>query len=91
MGLIKTIIIAALIVVGILFFLAMIQISTEQDDCLEEIAEDYCKDNGMSFNNVHKSDIAFIRPGDFSCKDNERATKLEFYSFLEDEIEECKI
>ncbi len=89
MGLIKTLIIIAICVAifGIVF--NFIQFPQDGYDCLEEIAEDYCEDNNMILYKVH-SNFLPVRPGDFSCKENDRSTKLKFYNFLEDEIEECK-
>ena len=88
MGLIKSIIYIAMGVVGIVLIIALVQISNEQNDCLKEIAEDYCEDNGLELGGIHRGIIFY--PGDFSCKEDERSAKLEFYKFLEDEIEDCK-
>jgi len=85
MGIIKTLICIALILVGIAFIVGITQISEEQNDCLEEIAEDYCEDNGMEFSHI-SGGYAFF------CMENERQTMLfdlERYEFLEDEVEDC--
>lgn len=82
MGIIKTLICIAILLVGIAFIFGITKMSEEQYDCLEEIAENYCEDNGMEFNGV------LLLP-QFSCKEDERAIKFEIYNFLEDEIKEC--
>lgn len=82
MGIIKTLICIAILLVGIAFIFGITKMSDEQYDCLEEIAENYCEDNDMEFNRV-------LLLHQFSCKEDERAIKFEIYNFLEDEIKEC--
>ena len=85
MGIIKTIICVAILLIGISLIFGVTKMSDEQYDCLEEIAEDYCEDNGMEFSYV-------VGQYSFFCAENERQTShfdLERYSFLEDEIENC--
>ena len=83
MGLIEKIIYIALVVVGIILIIAVAQIPYKQNDCLKEVAEDYCEDNGMEFSKLHILNK-------FSCIENERLVDFKIYNFLEDEIEECK-
>ncbi len=83
MGLIEKIICIALIVVGICLIIGVFQISNWQNDCLEEVAEDYCEDNGLEFGGIHILNK-------FSCREDERSIDFKIYNFLEDEIEECK-
>ena len=82
MGIIKTLICIAILLVGISFIFGLTKMSDEQYDCLEEIAENYCEDNGMEFSNILLLD-------QFSCKKDERSIKFEIYNFLKDEVEEC--
>jgi len=82
MGIIKNLICIAILLVGIAFIFGITKMSDEQYDCLEEIAEDYCEDNGMEFERV----LIFNQ---FSCKEDERAIGFEIYKFLEDEVEDC--
>ena len=83
MGIIKTLICIAILLVGISFIVGITKMSDEQYDCLEEIAENYCEDNGMEFERV-------LLLNQFSCKEDERAIGFEIYNFLEDEVEDCE-
>ena len=86
MGLIKIIIILAICVAILWVVVSLVQVPSEEYDCLKEIAENYCEDNGMEFRKL----TYFIYPGDFTCVEDERSVRLKFYKFLEDEIEGCK-
>ena len=79
-----------IVILGILvlFLMVILLLLPKNNDCLEEIAEDYCEDNNMDF--VRVLGFNFILPGNFMCTENERSIKLKFYKFLEKEIEECK-
>lgn len=57
----------------------------EHNDCLEEIARNYCEDNNMSY----ESHSLGIRSPYFSCKEDERKIGSEQFTFLEEEVEEC--
>ena len=84
MGLIKTICLIILIMLfGYFLWGAMKQFVPNNNDCLEEIAEGYCEDNGMIYVNSYLGGI-------FICKEDERAVRAKTYKFLEDEIKECK-
>lgn len=83
MGLIKTIITIAICIAIFFIVLNYVQMPQDEHDCLEEIAEDYCIDNGLVFDGMW-----FYQR--FTCAGDERSIKVELYKFLEDEIEECK-
>ena len=83
MGLLSNIIYIALVVVGIILIIAVVQIPYEQNNCLKEIAEDYCEDNGMELDGIHILNK-------FSCREDERSIDFKVFNFLEDEIEECE-
>ena len=53
--------------------------------CLEEIAEDYCEEQGLYFD-----EISLDFGWGFWCIENLRQTGFTRYKFLEDEIEGCK-
>ncbi len=84
MTIIKNLICIAILLVGIAFIFGITSMSDEQYDCLEEIAEDYCEDNGMEFDSI------FYGINRFSCKEDERAIGFKIYRFLEDEAEDCE-
>jgi len=81
MKIVQTILIIALVIVACVLIVRVVNVIT--NDCLKEVAEDYCEDKGMLLNQIHIDKI-------FTCKENERAINFEAYKFLEDEIEECK-
>ncbi len=87
MGFIQNIICIALLLVGIALIWGVMLIPEEQYECFEEIAEDYCEDNGMYFEKVYR-----YHPSGkvFECKSDERSIKHKLYNFLDDEIEECE-
>ena len=58
--------------------------SVSNNDCLKEIAEDYCKDNNMYYYDVNWN----FKPI-FYCKENERGSNVNTYLFLESEEEKC--
>ena len=86
MGIIKTILSGVvLIIISVLLlamFFALVDVFPIDDDCLEEIAEDYCESNGMIFGNIYGRG--------FTCKEDERSFTFKAYRFLEEEIEDCK-
>ena len=81
MKIVSIILIIVLIVLSSAFIMKIVNIIN--NDCLKEIAKDYCEDNDMAFNQIHLDKI-------FTCKENERTIDFKAYKFLEDEIEECK-
>jgi len=84
MGLIRTITLIVLIVLfGYFFWGAMKQFVPSDNECLEEIAGDYCEDNGMVFGKIYVGKT-------FTCKEDERAVMFKTYKFMEDEIKECE-
>jgi len=86
MGIVKIIIYSALILIGIAFIFGVTSMPDEQQECLEEIAEDYCEDNDMYFEG-----IAIFHFNNFACMEDERSvTNFKVYKFLDDEIEECE-
>lgn len=87
MGLIKTIITIAICIAVFCLVANLLQIPDDEYDCLEEIAEDYCEDNGMLLSKVY---ISIEMRKVFTCEEDERSFSLKAYKFLEDEIEECK-
>ena len=88
MGFIQNIICIALLLIGIAFIFGVTYMPDEQQECLEEIAEDYCEDNGFVFESIHIYNP--IIPGGFECREDERSIKRKLYKFLDDEIEECE-
>lgn len=86
MGLIKLILGGIVIVVCCMLIgtmvISLMSIFPINNDCLEEVAEDYCEDNGMIFGNIYGRG--------FTCKEDERSFTFKAYKFLDDEIEECK-
>lgn len=86
MGLIKIILGGfVFLVIGALILMmvcALIDVFPIDDDCLEEIAEDYCIDKDMIFGDIYGRG--------FTCKDDERSLTFKAYKFLEDEIEYCE-
>ena len=53
--------------------------------CLEEMAENYCEDNGVNFDKIY-----WGFRWRFSCKENSRQIDTLNFLFLEEEVEECK-
>ena len=58
---------------------------TKNNDCLKEIANNYCLSQDYIFNNVYWD----IRPM-FSCSENERTLKFIKFKFTKQELEDCK-
>ena len=72
------------ILIGIMIYSAFIEPSKYDKDCLEQIAENYCVEQGMEFDRVNRVDKKFY------CLTNNRKTESEKFRFLEEELEECR-
>ena len=83
-------IIGILVIILFILFVGLI-LSPKNDDCLENLAKDYCEDNDMNFVEIRAFRVFnsfFLKT--FMCREDERSISFKAYKFLEDEIEECK-
>jgi len=81
------ILIIAILVLIIIFgiYVGYSSITTKNNNCLKEIANNYCEENNLFFDKI----IWNFSPV-FFCKENERKFQSERYEFLDEELEKCK-
>ena len=85
MGITSTVTTIILIVGFIMFFVWVMYPESMDKECLEEIAEEVCHNNGLKFDSV----THVLDPPYFYCKETVRSYDTIKFKFLPEEIEEC--
>ena len=88
-------IVIGLIIFGAASYFTYWNTSYYDDDCLIEIAIDFCEDKNISFYEGYATRAEFLYSNSFYCEKESddlrkrKRTELEFFYFLDEELEGC--
>jgi hypothetical protein len=79
------VIILLLAFMGFLLFVTIKNIQVRNNDCLKEIAINYCEEQGMFYDKLWYD----FTNSKFSCLERERGINSLLFKFTKEEVEEC--